>query len=171
MVKLRKLVRTMRRVKRIMSKLIDFLMWFVPLVIAAVGGLFVWNRMAKGSKQEKHHDAPQAQIQAERQAPKAQKTNSEADREERMQAQREANRLDTCMQILVGGSTGMLVCRKIVQEEKSLERAQTYRLRFLEKQRELRELYAQYEALKEKTPTIDLLENDALYHELMDEHL
>lgn len=158
----------MQKEKGTMTHFMNFLKWFIIVVVAI--GIVV--RAAVEWKNSNGRKAPLEKLeQKSKPVSEENKQNTEAEKEKLIQLQAEANRLDSAMQLLVGGSRGLLVCRRIAQEDKRIGRAETYRESFLKKQGQLKKLYSQYEILKQEAPALYPLENEALYRELMEEQL
>lgn len=144
-------------------KCLKWIIIAVGVVAVIMKAVAEW-RCSKGRKADKTEQEPMPVREKNAQ-------NAEVDQKRMMQLQAEANRLDSAMQLLVTSSTGMLACRKIVREDQSQSRTMQFRNSFKIKQKQLKELYSQYEALKKENPDLYPLENDALYHELMNEQL
>lgn len=160
--------KTSKTEKGAAMRFMTFLKWMIIGVVAVwiiVKNVAEWRR-SSGRR------PPSERIEQDTMsASDEKKQNAEANRNKMMQQQAEANRLDSAMQLLVASSTGMLACRKIVREDQSQSRIMQFRNSFKIKQKQLKELYSQYEALKKENPDLYPLENDALYHELMNEQL
>lgn len=160
--------KTSKTEKGAAMQFMTFLKWMIISVVAVWGVVKVVAEWRRSSGQKPTSERMKQDTMS---ASEEKKQDAEAIRKKMMQLQTEANQLDSAMQLLVTSSTGMLACRKIVREDQSQSRIMQFRNSFKIKQKQLKELYSQYEALKKENPDLYPLENDALYHELMKEQL
>lgn len=171
-----KIVNLIRKGIKIVDKVKNFIetLWWVIPVIAAIAAAVVGaiKKFNGDDNTGSFEENVKESVSKEPAKIEKQKPDGQTSRYTGMwTVQMEADSIDSEMAKLTGGSTGMLACKIRFHETTDACMAEQFRDAFNIKQRQLRRLYKQLEALKQENPSVHTSGDDKMYRELMVEQL
>lgn len=171
-----KMVKLIRKGIKIVDKIknfVEMLWWVVPVVVAIAVAIAAAVKNFNKEDDTGHFEASNSES-AKREPVQDGKQDSDGQRlqhQKMWSVQMEANNIDNEMTKLIGGDTGMLACKIHFQETSDRQTAEQYRIWFNGKQKELRRLHEQLEALKQENPSVRTLGDEEMYQKMMTEQL